>query len=207
MAPKIAIVFYSMYGHIRQLAEAEKKGIEKAGGSVDLFQIAETLPADALAALGAPAQSSDIPVLAGSEGPKTLESYDAILMGIPTRYGNFPAQWKAFWDRTGGQWANGLYHGKLAGLFVSTGTLGGGQESTAIAAMSTLAHHGFIYVPLGYAKAPAQLMSLTEVHGGSPWGAGTFSAADGSRQPSALELEIAEAQGAYFYSVAAKHFG
>ncbi|KAK6220541.1 flavodoxin-like fold protein [Pestalotiopsis sp. IQ-011] len=207
MAPKVAIVYYSMYGHIRQLAEAEKKGIEKAGGKADLFQIAETLPKEALTAMGAPGQPSDVPLLEGSDGPKKLEEYDAVLMGIPTRYGNFPAQWKAFWDRTGGQWANGLYHGKLAGLFVSTGTLGGGQESTAIAAMSTLTHHGFIYVPLGFAKAPAQLMSLNEVHGGSPWGAGTFSGADGSRQPSPLELEIAEAQGAYFWSVAAKHFG
>ncbi|KAI1849183.1 hypothetical protein JX266_005144 [Neoarthrinium moseri] len=207
MAPKIAIIFYSMYGHIRQMAEAEKKGIEKAGGTADLFQIAETLPESALKALGAPGQSSDIPTLSGSEGPKTLEGYDAWLLGIPTRYGNFPAQWKTFWDRTGGQWFNGSYHGKIASLFVSTGTPGGGQESTAIAAMSTLAHHGIIYVPFGYAKASAQLMNLNEVHGGSPWGAGTFAGADGSRQPSALELEIAEAQGAYFYSVAAKHFG
>ncbi|KAI0121070.1 minor allergen Alt a 7 [Xylariales sp. AK1849] len=204
MAPKIAIVFYSMYGHIRQLAEAEKKGIEKAGGTVDLFQIPETLPKDVLAKLYAPGQPDDIPKL---EDPATLEAYDAFLLGIPTRYGNFPAQWKTFWDKTGGQWAKGLYHGKLAGLFISTGTLGGGQESTAIAALSTLTHHGIIYVPFGYAKAASQLMSLDEIHGGSPWGAGTFSGADGSRQPTALELEIAEAQGAYFYSVAAKHVG
>ncbi|KAK9774094.1 hypothetical protein AB5N19_06915 [Seiridium cardinale] len=204
MAPKIAIVFYSMYGHIRQLAEAEKRGIEKAGGAVDLYQIPETLNEKALAGLGAPGQSKDIPLL---EDPSILEGYDGWLLGIPTRYGNFPAQWKTFWDHTGKQWQQGLYHGKLAGLFISTGTLGGGQESTAIAAMSTLTHHGIIYVPFGYAKAAAQLMNLTEIHGGSPWGAGTFSGADGSRSPSALELEIAEAQGAYFYSTVAKHVG
>jgi len=74
--------------------------------------------------------------------PKTLESYDAFLLGIPTRYGNFPAQWKAFWDSTGGQWGSGGYFGKYAGVFISTGTLGGGQESTALATMSTLTHHG-----------------------------------------------------------------
>jgi NAD(P)H dehydrogenase (quinone) len=106
---------------------------------------------------------------------KTLESYDAFLFGIPTRYGNFPAQWKAFWDSTGGQWASGAYWGKYAGFFISTGTMGGGQESTAIAAMSTLAHHGIIYVPLGYKTAFPQLANLSEVRGGSPWGAGTFS--------------------------------
>lgn len=106
--------------------------------------------------------------------PAKLAEYDAVLFGIPTRYGNFPAQWKAFWDQTGGQWATGGYWGKYAGLFVSSGTLGGGQESTALAAMSTLAHHGWIYVPLGYKPVFAQLSNLQEIHGGSPWGAGTF---------------------------------
>lgn len=126
---------------------------------------------------------------------------------MPTRFGNFPAQWKAFWDQTGGQWATGGFHGKLAGLFLSTASPGGGQESTALAAMSTLAHHGIVYVPLGYKNAFPQLTNLDEVHGGSPWGAGTFAAGDGSRQPSALELEIAEIQGKTFYETVSKHFG
>jgi len=129
---------------------------------------------------------------------ETLEKYDAFLFGIPTRYGNFPAQWKTFWDHTGKQWSNGSYWGKYAGLFISTGTQGGGQESTALAAMSTLAHHGFLYVPLGYKTTFGQLSNLSEIHGGSPWGAGTFSGADGSRMPSALELEIATLQGEAF---------
>ena len=106
--------------------------------------------------------------------PDQLTGYDALLFGIPTRYGNFPAQWRAFWDQTGGIWATGGYWGKYAGLFVSTGTLGGGQESTALAAMSTLAHHGLIYVPLGYKTTFGQLANLNEIHGGSAWGAGTF---------------------------------
>ncbi|KFA65578.1 hypothetical protein S40285_04325 [Stachybotrys chlorohalonatus IBT 40285] len=204
MAPKIAIVFYSMYGHIRQLAEAEKKGIEKAGGTADLYQLPETLPEEVLGKMHAPPKPTDIPVL---ESPETLKEYDAFLLGIPTRYGNFPAQWKVFWDKTGGIWASGGFYGKMAGLFISTGTLGGGQESTAIAAMSTLAHHGIVYVPFGYAKAFGQMSGLTEVHGGSPWGAGTFAGADGSRQPSAVELEIAEAQGTGFYETVAKYTG
>ncbi|KAI0388848.1 benzoquinone reductase [Xylariaceae sp. FL0594] len=203
MAPKIAIVYYSMYGHIAQLAAAEKAGIEKAGGTVDLFQIPETLSEDVLAKMHAPGQSKDVPLL---EDPATLEQYDAFLIGIPTRYGNFPAQWKTFWDKTGKQWSTGGFFGKYAGLFVSTGTLGGGQESTAIAAMSTFAHHGIIYVPLGFAKAFAQMADLSEVHGGSPWGAGTFAAGDGSRQPSARELEIATIQGEEFYKTVAKAF-
>ncbi|KAI3319393.1 benzoquinone reductase [Xylariaceae sp. AK1471] len=204
MAPKIAIVYYSMYGHVAKLAQAEKAGIEKAGGTVDLYQIPETLSQEVLAKMHAPSQSTDIPLL---EDPATLEQYDAFLLGIPTRYGNFPAQWKTFWDKTGKQWATGGFYGKLAGLFISTSGLGGGQESTAIAAMSTLTHHGMIYVPLGYAKSFALLTDLSEVHGGSPWGAGTFSAGDGSRQPSEKELEIATIQGEEFYKTVAKHTG
>lgn len=107
--------------------------------------------------------------------PEKLAEYDAILFGIPTRFGNFPAQWRAFWDRTGGIWAAGGYWGKYAGLFISTGSQGGGQESTALAAMSTLAHHGLIYVPLGYKTASPLLANMDEIHGGSAWGAGTFS--------------------------------
>jgi NAD(P)H dehydrogenase (quinone) len=114
--------------------------------------------------------------------PETLLEYDAVLFGIPTRYGNFPAQWKAFWDKTGGIWAQGGYWGKSAGVFISTGTLGGGQESTAIAAMSTLAHHGFSFIPLGYKFSFSQLANLEEVHGGSPWGAGTFVSSSPSHQ-------------------------
>lgn len=87
-----------MYGHIQQLAEAEKKGIEAAGGTCDLYQVAETLPQEVLEKMYAPPKPTGIPVL---EDPATLEQYDAFLFGIPTRYGNFPAQWKAFWDKTG----------------------------------------------------------------------------------------------------------
>lgn len=133
-----------------------------------------------------------------------LATFDAFLLGIPTRYGNFPAQWKSFIDSTGGLWGSGGLFGKYAGVFVSTAGLGGGQESTAIASMSTFAHHGIIYVPLGYAKAFGQLTNLSEVHGGSPWGAGTLANSDGSRQPTALELEIAEIQGKTFFETVNK---
>lgn len=201
MAPKIAIVYYSMYGHIRQLAVAMQKAIIAAGGQADLFQVPETLPDEVLAKMGAPPKSED-PVASTA----TLEEYDAFLFGIPTRFGNFPAQWKAFWDRTGGLWAQGALQGKYAGVFVSTGTPGGGQEVTALNSLSTLAHHGIIYVPLGYKNTFAQVTNLEEVHGGSPWGAGTFAGPDGSRQPTPLELEVATIQGEQFYLTVKKAF-
>jgi len=199
MAPKVAIIFYSMYGHIYKLALAQQAGLKKAGIVADLYQVPETLPTAVLTAMHAPPKPS-VPVASAS----TLEEYDAFLFGIPTRYGNFPAQWKAFWDGTGGQWQSGALWGKYAGVFVSTGGMGGGQESTVIAALSTLAHHGIIYVPLGYKTAFGQLSNLSEVHGGSPWGAGTFSGGDGSRQPTPLETEISTIQGESFGTAVAK---
>jgi NAD(P)H dehydrogenase (quinone) len=200
MAPKIAIVFYSMYSHVHKLALAEKAGIEAAGGTADLYQVKETLPDEVLGKMHAPPKSGDIPLIT----PDILGQYDGFLFGIPTRYGNFPAQWKTFWDSTGQIWQTGGYWGKYGGVFVSTSTPGGGQESTVIAALSTFAHHGIIYVPLGYKTVFPAMANLSEVRGGSPWGAGTFSGADNSRQPSQIELEIATAQGKAFYEVLAR---
>ncbi|KAI4725901.1 flavoprotein WrbA [Aureobasidium sp. EXF-10728] len=205
MAPKVAIVFYSMYGHILKLVEEEARGIREAGGHVDIFQIEETLSADVLSKMHAPAKS-EYPVLSD---PKTLEQYDGFLFGIPTRYGNWPAQFKAFWDKTvsyldGGQWQTGAFWGKYAGAFVSTATPGGGQESTIISAMSTFVHHGMIFVPLGYKTVFGTLADLTEVRGGSPWGAGTFAGPDGSRQPSEKELSLAFEQGKAFWTALTK---
>ncbi len=150
----------------------------------------------------APGPAADIPIITD---PTELEAYDGLLLGIPTRYGSFPAQLKAFIDQTGKQWSTGGYWGKMGGLFVSTASQGGGQESTALAAMSTFAHHGIIYVPLGYARSFSNLVDMTEVHGSSAWGAGTFAGPDGSRQPSDKELAIARIQGEEFYKTVAKY--
>ncbi|KAF9473925.1 flavoprotein WrbA [Pholiota conissans] len=197
--PTVGIIIYSMYGHVAKLAEAEKAGIERAGGKATIYQVPETLPQEILTKMHAPAKG-DYPIIT----PDILTTLDAFLIGIPTRYGNFPAQWKAFWDSTGQLWAGGKLAGKYAGVFISTAGHGGGQESTAIASLSTLAHHGVLYVPFGYSHAFAQLTNLTEVHGGSPWGAGTFSGSDGSRQPSPLELDVATIQGEAFYKTVSK---
>jgi NAD(P)H dehydrogenase (quinone) len=136
--------------------------------------------------------------------PEILATYDAFLFGISTRYGGFSAQWKAFWDSTGGLWAAGALAGKYAGVFVTVATQGGGQEETIQSSMSTLVHHGIIYVPLGYKSAHVQLNSMEEIHGGTPWGAGTFAGEDNSRKPSALELEIGRIQGKSFAEHVAK---
>ncbi|KAF8959643.1 flavoprotein-like protein [Flammula alnicola] len=198
-SPRIAVITYSMYGHIAKLAESVKAGIESKGGKATIYQVPETLSEDVLALLHAPTKP-DYPIAT----PNTLTEYDGFLLGIPTRFGSMPAQFKSFWDATGALWASGSLAGKYAGIFVSTSGLGGGQEVTVLNSLSTLAHHGIIYVPLGYSHAFGQLTNLEEVHGGSPWGAGTLSSPTGARQPSALELEVAKIQGAAFYDVLAK---
>ncbi|KAF9510691.1 benzoquinone reductase [Hydnum rufescens UP504] len=199
MAPKIAIVIYTLYGHIATLAEAEKKGIEEAGGTAQIFQVAETLSDEILAKMYAP-KKPDYPIIT----PDILATFDGFLVGISTRFGGWPAQFKAFWDSTGGLWYSGGLVGKYVGIFIATGTPGGGQESTFYSALSTFVHHGLIIVPLGYGSAFPLLGNLTEVHGGSPYGAGTFAGADGSRQPTALELEIATIQGKSFWNTVKK---
>ncbi|EGV61164.1 flavodoxin-like fold protein [Yamadazyma tenuis] len=195
--PKIAIIYYSLYKHVYKNALEIQKGIESAGGSAQVLQIPETLPPNVLQLMHAPEKPSysEIPEAKVSD----LTEYDAFVFGIPTRYGNFPAQWKSFWDQTGSLWAQSKLHGKPFGLFVSTGTPGGGQESTFMNALSSFIHHGMVYVPLGYGEAFPLLTNLDEVHGGSPWGAGTFAGADGSRQPTELEKQIHQIQGKNFY--------
>eukprot|EP00284_Hemiselmis_tepida_P014278 CAMPEP_0174928282 /NCGR_PEP_ID=MMETSP1355-20121228/22833_1 /TAXON_ID=464990 /ORGANISM="Hemiselmis tepida, Strain CCMP443" /LENGTH=200 /DNA_ID=CAMNT_0016174435 /DNA_START=81 /DNA_END=683 /DNA_ORIENTATION=- len=195
--PKIAIVYYSMYGHIRTMATAVKKGIEAAGGTATMLQVAETLPAEVLSKMGAPPKSDDPVVDAAS-----LTDYDGIIFGIPGRFGTFPAQFKAFWDSTGGLWQGGKLVGKPAGVFASVGTQGGGQETIGLTMVTQFTHHGMVFVPLGYQDP--KVFSYEEVHGATPYGAGTFAGADGSRKPTQLELDVAETQGKTFCGIAAK---
>lgn len=196
--PRVAIIIYTLYGHVAKQAEAEKRGIEEAGGEADIYQVPETLTPEVVTALRG-IEKPDYPIASRD----TLTEYDAFLFGIPTRFGNFPAQWKAFWDSTGGLWAKGALHGKVAGCFVSTG-VGGGNEATIMNSLSVLAHHGIIYVPLGYKNCFPELTNLEETHGGSPWGAGALAGADGSREPTELELKIHELQGKTFYETIQK---
>mmetsp|Transcript_38266 Transcript_38266/g.88445 ORF Transcript_38266/g.88445 Transcript_38266/m.88445 type:complete len:191 (-) Transcript_38266:484-1056(-) len=186
-----------MYGHIRILAEAIKKGVEEAGHEAVLLQVPETLPDDVLAKMHAPAKSDDAVVTVAD-----LLAYDGIIFGLSGRFGQVPAQFRSFWDATGGHWQTGALIGKPAGVFSSTGSQGGGQETIGLTLIPQLAHHGMVFVPLGYRDKRA--FDNTEVHGGSPYGAGTIVSADGSRMPSELELGMAQTQGNSFAVIAAK---
>ncbi|KAI9098742.1 flavoprotein-like protein [Phlyctochytrium arcticum] len=188
--PNVYVVIYSMYGHIKTLAEEIIKGLNESGVNATLYQVKETLPQEVLDKMHA--AKLDIPVL----DPKDLANADAFLFGFPTRYGQAAAQMKAFWDATGGLWSAGALVGKYAGCFTSTASQHGGQETTIMTFIPHLVHHGIIFVPLGYQSKV--LFDNSEVIGGSPWGAGTIANGDGSRQPSAKELEIANTQGKTF---------
>ncbi|CAL1397671.1 unnamed protein product [Linum trigynum] len=198
MAVKIYIVYYSMYGHVEKLAEEIKKGASTVEGvEVKLFQVPETLNEVVLGKMGAPSKS-EVPTITANE----LAEADGILFGFPTRFGMMAAQFKAFLDSTGGLWRNQALSGKPAGIFYSTGSQGGGQETTPLTAITQLVHHGMLFVPVGYTFG-AGMFEMEQVKGGSPYGAGTF-AGDGSRQPTELELGLAHHQGQYFAGIAKK---
>ncbi|KAF4386949.1 hypothetical protein CsatB_012102 [Cannabis sativa] len=198
MATKVYIVYYSMYGHVAKLAEEIQKGAASVEGvEVKLWQVPETLPEDVLGKMGAPPKS-DVPIIE----PKDLSEADGLLLGFPTRFGMMASQFKAFFDATGGLWRTQELAGKPAGLFYSTGSQGGGQETTALTAITQLVHHGMVFVPIGYTFG-AGMFEMENVKGGSPYGSGTF-AGDGTRQPSELELQQAFHQGKYFAGIAKK---
>jgi NAD(P)H dehydrogenase (quinone) len=105
-------------------------------------------------------------------------------------------------DATGSLWGKGALVGKAGGVFFSTGTQGGGQETIGLTTVTFFAHHGMVFVPLGYVDP--KVFSHDEVHGASPYGSGTFAGSDGSRMPSTLEKDIAESHGKHFATIATK---
>jgi|SRR5476649_503365 len=194
---KILILYYSMYGHIATMAEAVAEGARKVSGAeVAIKRVPETMSPDLFAQAGGKPQPN-IP----EAKPQELADYDAIIFGTPTRFGNMCGQMRTFLDQTGALWASGALYGKVGSVFTSTGT-GGGQEQTITSTWTTLAHHGFILVPIGYGAK--QLFDLSQVRGGTPYGASTIAGGDGSRQPSATELEIARYQGEYVAGITLK---
>ena len=193
---KILVLYYSMYGHIETLAHAVVEGAEKVNGAeVTLKRVPETMPPDVFTRAGGKAQTTP------EATPQELAEYDAILFGTPTRFGNMAGQMRTFLDQTGGLWAAGALHGKIGSVFSSTGT-GGGQEHTISSTWTTLAHHGMIIVPIGYAIP--ELFDISKVRGGTPYGATTIAGGDGARQPSTEELTIAHYQGEYVAGIAVK---
>ena len=204
MAVKIQVVFYSMYGHVYQLAEAEAAGARGVPGvEVALYQVPELMPEEALVKSGAKqarAAFAHIPVAK----PDQLAEADAIIFGTPTRFGNMCAQMRNFLDQTGGLWMGGKLIGKIGSVFTSTASQHGGQETTITSFHSTLLHQGMIIVGVPYSEAA--LLNMNEITGGTPYGASTLAGADGSRKPTENELRIARFQGKHVATIAKRLF-
>ena len=199
---KVNIVFYSLYGHVYRLAEAIAEGAREVKGSTAaLYQVPETLPADIIAKMGATEAKKSFAHVPIADMQQLAEA-DAIVFGTPTRYGMMTAQMRTFLDRTGQLWVKGALVGKVGSVFTSTGTQHGGQEATILSFHTTLLHHGMVIVGCPYTES--RLQDVSEMSGGSPYGASTIAGPDGSRRPSENELAIARFQGKYVATIAAK---
>ncbi len=199
---KINVLFYSMYGHMYQMAQAAAAGAgEVSGAEVNILRVPETLPdgvLEAMGALEAQKQFADIPLATMDD----LASADGLIFGIPTRYGRMSAQWANFLDQSGQLWLQGSLIDKPVALMSSSATQHGGQESTILSTAASLMHHGMLVVGLPYSFQGQ--MGVDELTGGSPYGASTITGGQGERLPSENELAGARFQGKRLAEIAAK---
>ncbi len=198
--PKVLVLYYSSYGHIETMAEAVAEGARQAGAEVDIKRVPELVPPDV--AKNAHFKLDQKAPIAKVED---LANYDAIVVGVGTRFGRMASQMANFLDQAGGLWAKGALHGKVGGAFTSSASQHGGNETTLFTIITNLLHFGMVIVGLDYGHTGQ--MALHEVTGGSPYGATTITGSDGSRQPSESELEGARYQGRKIAQTAAKLHG
>lgn len=197
---KVLVLYYSAYGHIEAMANAEAEGAREAGAQVDIKRVPELVPEEVARRshykLDQPAPMAKV---------EDLANYDAIIVGTGTRFGRISSQMANFLDQAGGLWARGAFHGKVGGAFTSTATQHGGQETTLFSIITNLLHFGMVVVGLDYGYAGQ--MTLNEITGGSPYGATTIAGGDGSRKPSENELQAARYQGRKIAETAIKLHG
>ncbi|MBD3762073.1 NAD(P)H:quinone oxidoreductase [Sphingomonadaceae bacterium G21617-S1] len=195
--PRILVLYYSTYGHIETMAEAIADGARSAGADVDIRRVPETVPEE-IARKNHFKLDQKAPVATIAE----LENYDAIIVGTGTRFGRISGQMASFLDGAGGLWAKGALNGKVGAAFTASATQHGGQETTLFSIITNLLHFGMTIVGLPYSFAGQ--MGVDEVKGGAPYGATTIADGDGSRQPSATEIEGAKYQGRHVAQITAK---
>ena len=196
--PKILILYWSAYGHVEQMAKAVAEGARSVEGADVTIRRVPELSSEEEAKRANRGLDQGVAVATVEE----LPGYDAIILGTPTRFGNMAGPMRAFLDRTGSLWAKDALVGKVGSVFTSSATQHGGQESTILSSHITLLHHGMVVVGLPYSCKTQT--TLDEITGGSPYGASTIAAGDGSRQPSENELGMARFQGEHVARIAAK---
>jgi NAD(P)H dehydrogenase (quinone) len=202
MSVRVKVIFYSLYGHVFRMADAVAAGArEVAGAEVELLQVAETLPTDVIAKMGATDAKkpfAHVPIA----DPRKLAEADAIIFGTGTRFGSATAQMQAFFDATGPLWSSGALVGKVGSVFTSSASQHGGQETTLMSMMTFLFHQGMIVAGVPYAEQ--RLLHMGEITGGTPYGASTITNAKGERMPTDNELGIATYQGRHVAQIAAR---
>ena len=194
---KVLVLYYSSYGHIERMSQAVAEGVKAAGSEATIRRVPETVPEEIARKSGFKLDQA-APIATIDE----LPTFDAVIFGTPTRFGNMSGQMKNFLDQAGSLWMSGSLVGKVASVFTSSATQHGGQESTILTFHPVLLHLGMIIVGLPYAFQGQ--MGVTEVMGNSPYGASTISGGDGSRMPSAVELDGARYQGRHVAGIATK---
>lgn len=200
---KVLVVYYSLYGHTYQMARAVERGVASVQGveavlrRVEEFDAVLKATAESAHASQLRKETSQIPVCTVDD----LREADGVLFGSPTRYGNMTAQMKQLIDSTATLWLQGAMEGKPAGVFTSTASTHGGQETTLLSMMIPLLHLGMLIVGLPYSH-PA--MIHTEARGGTPYGASTIAGAKGELAPKPEDLQLAEALGKRVAEVALK---
>ncbi len=195
---KILILYFSMYGHVETMAKNIATGAQSvADTEVTIKRVPDLAPEEVAKKAGAKLDQ-EAPIATVND----LADYNAIIFGTPTRFGNMCAQMRNFLDQTGGLWVNGNLIGKVGSVFTSTATQHGGQETTITSFHTTLLHHGMVIVGVPYSCQ--EIMNMTEISGGSPYGASTLADRDGSRQPSENELIIARFQGKHVAEITKK---
>src|SRR4051812_32354776 len=197
---KMLVLYYSAYGHIETLANAVADGAREAGVTVDIKRVPELVSPNL-----AKASNYKLDQAAPVANIEDLAEYDAIVVGTGTRFGRMTSQMASFLDQAGGLWARGALHGKVGGAFTSTATQHGGQETTLFSIITNLLHFGMTVVGLDYGHAGQ--MTNEEIVGGAPYGATTVAGGDGSRQPTAIDLDGARYQGRRVAEVATKLHG
>lgn len=194
---RVLVLYHSTYGHVETMAYAVADGVREGGGEAVVKRVPELVP-EALARSSGYKLDQPAPIATVAELPE----YDAVIVGVGTRYGRMASQMANFWDQTGGLWASGALIGKVGAAFTSTASQHGGQETTLLSVITNLLHQGFVIAGLPYSFADQ--MTLDEVTGGTPYGASTIAGGQGQRAPSANELAGARFQGAHVARLAEK---
>ena len=194
---KVLVLYHSAYGHLEQMAQAVAEGAREAGAQVDIMRVPETVPEEI-----AKAAHFKLDQAAPVAKVEDLANYDAIVVGVGTRFGRMASQMTAFWDAAGALWAKGALVGKVGSVFTSTATQHGGQETTLFSAITNLMHFGLVIVGLPYSFEGQT--TIEEITGGAPYGATTIAGGQGQRQPSENELAGARFQGRHVAQIAAK---